>query len=455
MSDVTACQTIAGWVSRFQLDSVPADAHGAAMRSWVDVLGCMIGGTTVDAAAKVRDLAMAESGDGPCHIVGTDTQATATGAALANGAAAHALDFDDTSYAGVVHASATVAAAVLAAADHADADGATAFAAFIAGSEAEYAYGKAASNQLFMDGWWATSVFGGLGAAAGAARAMSLDAHQTALALAHALCRVSGLRIANGTDAKFVGNGQVASLGVTSALFAKAGLSAPLDALEGVNGMAHLIKRGPLDLTVLDGLGRHWSILDPGVYLKPYPACSASHAAAEATSELLVENDLAPGDVTAIDVDAPQIVIDSLVYDTPDRVPQGQFSLPFILACVLIDRGFDIDRISAEALTDPAVRAEMLKITMHHDPDLSTRSQAGDIGPECARVRITTTDGKALERFNSEAIGAPTKPMSDAQVDAKFLALAAAAGHRERADTWLGRIRAIENQDRCRMLWRD
>ena len=267
-----------------------------------------------------------------------------TGAALANGAAAHAPDYDDTSYAGVVHASATIAAAVLAASDHSDTDGRTVFTAFIAGSEAEYAFGRAASNQIFMDGWWTTSVFGGLGAAAGASKAFGLNTEQTALAIAHALCRASGLRIANGTDAKFVGNGQVAALGITSAQFAEAGISAPLDALEGVNGMAHLIKRSPLELSQLDDLGKHWSILDPGVYLKPYPACSASHAAAEVTIELLEENDLGPDNISAIEVDAPQIVIDSLIYDIPNRVPQGQFSLPFILACVIMDRGFTVER---------------------------------------------------------------------------------------------------------------
>lgn len=455
MNDVTACQAIARWSAEFRLDDAPSEVRAAAMRSWVDVLGCMIGGAAIGAVGKVRDVAMAEHGAGPCRIVGAEALTTATGAALANGAAAHALDFDDTSYAGVVHASATVAAAVLAAADHADADGETAFAAFIAGAEAEYAYGKAATNQIFMDGWWTTSLFGGLGAAAGAARAMGLDADQTALAMAHALCRVSGLRIANGTDAKFVGNGQAAGLGVASALFGKAGISAPLDALEGVNGMAHLVKRGPLDLAALDALGETWSIIEPGVHLKPYPACSASHAAAEATGELLAKHDLGPGDIAAIDVDAPQIVINSLVYDNPGRVPEGQFSLPFIIACMVVDRGFGVERTRADALTDPAVRAEMPKIAMHHDPDLTAKSEAGEIGPECARVRLTTTRGEILERFNSEAVGAPAKPMNDAQVDDKFRGLAAAAGHGARAEAWLSRIRAIADLDRCRDLWRD
>ncbi len=455
MSNLTACQTIAQWVAEFDLDHVPVAARTAAMQSWVDVLGCMVGGQTIEAVGKVRTLTLNEYGEGPCRIAGMDHTTSATGAALTNGAAAHALDYDDTSYAGVVHASATIAAAVLAASDHADTDGRTVFTAFIAGSEAEYAFGRAASNQIFMDGWWTTSVFGGLGAAAGASKALGLNTEQTALAISHALCRASGLRIANGTEAKFVGNGQVAALGITSAQFGEAGISAPLDALEGVNGMAHLIKRSPLEISQLDDLGKHWSILDPGVYLKPYPACSASHAAAEATSELLHENDLGPDDISAIEVDVPQIVIDSLVYDVPNRVPQGQFSLPFILACVIMDRGFTVARAGPDALADSAVRALIPKISMHHDPDLTAKSEAGEIGPECARVRIRTVDGSNIERFNSEAVGAPKKPMSDVQVNNKFHELATAAGHGGRANAWLQRIRNIVNLQRCRDLWQD
>ena len=104
MSNLTACQTIAQWVAEFDLDHVPDAARTAAMQSWVDVLGCMVGGQTIEAVGKVRTLALNEYGAGPCRIAGMNHTTSATGAALTNGSAAHALDYDDTSYAGVVHA---------------------------------------------------------------------------------------------------------------------------------------------------------------------------------------------------------------------------------------------------------------------------------------------------------------------------------------------------------------
>ena len=453
MYEPTACQIIGRWVSEVTIENIPDEVLQAAMQSWVDVLGCMLGGATINASKKLRTLILSQHGKGDCWVAGSKNTCSSIGAAMANGTSAHALDFDDTSYAGVVHASATVAAAVMAAADHVGADGATTFTAFIAGSEAEYAYGKAASNQLFMDGWWTTSVFGGLGAAAGAAKVMGLNEDETNLAIAHALCRVSGLRVANGTDAKFVGNGQVASLGVTSAHFAEVGLSAPLDALEGQNGMAQLIKRGPLNLAPLKDLGTTWSFINPGVYLKPYPACSASHAAAEAAIEIIKDHDLTADDIATIQVEAPQIVIDSLVYNDPNRAPQGQFSLPFIIACVIVDRGFGLERINEDSLNDPRIRALMPKITLHHDVELTQKSLAGEVGPECARVRLTTSKNEELKKFNSEAIGAPTKPMSNQQVDDKFLNLANYSGNTEHAAMWLQRIRNILEINQIRNLW--
>jgi len=453
MSEEFACQTIGRWVAGFSLDDAPSAVRDTAVRCWVDAVGCMLGAAASDAVRPVQEIAVAQHGDGPCRIVGTDITTTASGAALANGTAAHALDFDDTSYCGVVHASATLAAAVLAAADQTGADGTTALTAFIAGSEAEYAFGKAASNSIFMDGWWGTSIFGGLGAAAGVAKVLGLDAHGTATAMAHALCRSGGLRAMLGTDAKFTGNGQTASLGVTCALLAEAGVSAPLDALEGTNGMAQLIKRGTLELERFNDLGAVYSLLDPGVFLKPYPSCSASHAAAEATAELMRAHELTAGDIQAVDVDVPKIVDDSLVFGDPRQVPEGQFSLPFILACILLDGDFGVDRLSEAALHDPDVRAEMPKINMHHDATLTVKAEAGEIGPECARIRITTADGGSFELFNTVATGAPEKPMSDEAVDAKFLSLATHGGQGDRAAEWLGRLRGIEAMPSTRQLW--
>ena len=95
----------------------------------------------------------------------------------------------------------------------------------------------------------------------------------------------------------------------------------------------------------------------------------------------------------------------------------------------------------------------MPKITLHHDPDLTKKSQAGKIGPECARVRLTTKLGKIFEALNSEAIGAPNKPMSNQQINSKFLNLAAFAGYTSRSETLLMRIRQIHALESCRDLW--
>ena len=95
----------------------------------------------------------------------------------------------------------------------------------------------------------------------------------------------------------------------------------------------------------------------------------------------------------------------------------------------------------------------MPKITLRHDPELTIQSEAGEVGPECARVRLTTNSGKIFDLFNSESIGAPNKPMSNQRINSKFLDLAAFAGYEPYSEALLMRVREIDTLKSCRDLW--
>ena len=123
---------------------------------------------------------------------------------------------------------------------------------------------------------------------------------------------------------------------------------------------------------------------------------------------------------------------------TVGSFPHGAVTLPAPLASRCISKVLDLD------FTESGL-----------EPGTTDATEVGEIGPECARVRIRTVGGSTIERFNSEAVGAPKKPMSDVQVDNKFHELATAAGHAGRANAWLQRIRNIVNLGRCRDLWQD
>lgn len=211
------------WSSRLERSAVPAEVLAAAKRCIIDMVGVALPGSREPVARQALAHALAAYGAGPCSIFGSQHTASALGAALANGAAAHALDYDDTSYTGILHGTAVVWPAALAAAEKAGASGAEAVTAFIAGVEVEYAAGSAMGDALCARGCWTTAALGVLGAATAAARVLRLGPEVTAHALALAACQSSGLRAVFGTSAKPYLCGRAAQLGLDAAMAAAAG----------------------------------------------------------------------------------------------------------------------------------------------------------------------------------------------------------------------------------------
>ena len=167
----------------------------------------------------------------------------------------------------------------------------------------------------------------------------------------------------------------------------------------------------------------------------------------------MTSNNLTANDVERIICHVPKLVDISLIYDNPKTPQQGQFSMQFTLACMLAKQKFSISELTPETLHDAIIRDEMAKITVLRDANLTKRAAEGGVGPECAQIEIFTKDGRCLKTFNSVAIGAPTKPMSDDLLDAKFYSLAGHAGLGNKAETLLERLHNLENIESIRRLF--
>ena len=452
-SKESSATRLAEWSSTLSFDDIPNDAQHIARRCIIDFFAVGIGGATQEIAKKSRELAFSEYRDGNSTIFGSTYRLATTGAAMANGTAAHALDFDDTCYAGITHGTAIIGPAVYAIAEEIDCDGSTLLTAFIAGSEIAYTLGKATGNSVYFRGWWGTTIYGTIGAAAGAARVLGLNVNETSNAIALATLGIGGMVAGLGTDAKPLTSGFCAAAGVRAALLAKAGASAPKGIFEDSRGFAQMFNDGVFDKGVLDLIGQVFGLIEPGIFIKPYPSCTASHAALEATDQTMTSNHLTANDVERIICHVPKLVDISLIYDNPKTTQQGQFSMQFTLACMLAKRKFSISELTQETLDEAVIRDEMAKISVLRDADLTKRATEGQVGPECAQIEIITKDGRYLKTFNSVAIGAPTKPMSDDALDAKFHSLAGHAGLGNKADTLLERLHNIENIESVRRLF--
>ena len=200
MPDVRATAAIAEFVVKSRFEECPAEAVDAARRAILDTLGVMLAGAVEEPARLVRRVVEAEGGAPRATVVGAGGLRTgATWAALANGTAAHALDFDDTNFGMMGHPSAPVLAAGLAAGELALVDGPALLHAFLLGFEVETTLAEVLNPAHYHHGWHATCTLGTLGAAAAAARLLGLDAAQTRMALAVAASQSSGLKENFGT----------------------------------------------------------------------------------------------------------------------------------------------------------------------------------------------------------------------------------------------------------------
>jgi len=441
MTDPTIAEHLGTWASGLKIDAVPEPARAVAKDCLMDTLGAAFAGTKTPSYAAVWDLVTHLYGEGPLAAWGVDGEFPIPAAALLNGTAAHALDFDDTSYAGVVHGTAAVAPAVLAMAEATGAEGKDALAAFIAGVEISYALGDAFGDALYFRGWWPTGVLGAVGAAAGVARVMGMDAAQTTCAIGHAASQSGMMRAVLGTHAKPILSGRTAELGVIAASLAAAGASAPADVFENATGMAKVMNDGILDRDLAVTVGTTWRLIDPGIAFKPYPSCSATHAAASAVAAIMAEEKLTGADIERVEARVTPLVAIQLTFVRPQNTNEAQFCLPFVIGCLLAYGHYTVAELSDATLTDPALLTAMDKVAMSTLPE--PQEQYAD-GPEGAVVEVVAADGRRFERQVEKAPGNPENPLAPGDLEAKFRACMAYAGADDRADMVLAGLRQLD-----------
>ena len=449
----TIVQTLAEKVASFDAENVPADVRAIASRCLIDISGVTIAGSKTNSADRVRSFCRVTYATGDCRVIGSSTLLSAPGAALANGVAAHALDFDDNSYAGVVHGSAVVLPAVLSIAQQYGMSGKDLLDAFIVGLETEFALARALTNSIYDKGWWTTSVLGGFGAVAGAARLMHLNPEVIARALSFVAVGVGAIRALRGADTKHYYCGRAAETGVIAAMMADRGGSAPVDVFEDRNGVLRIINDSLFESKYIEKLGREFSLRAPGVDIKRYPVCYASHAAIDAMLEILESNNLKPEDIDRVTCLVPPIVASNLSYTAPVTGVQAQFSMQFSIAAVILYRGVGLEHLRKDTLERADLRNLMKRVTMHVGDLPSGVECRNVISPEWANVSVTTRDGISQEVFCGSARGSAAHPLSDSEIDKKFLACAGQVMNSEDTPRCLGLLKNIDQVRDVRSLF--
>jgi 2-methylcitrate dehydratase PrpD len=427
-------------LGRFVVEAAPpADARAAAARAFLDTIGVTLAGAC-EPAGRIVQQVIAADGAGPCHVLGASLSASATNAALANGTAAHAHDYDDMCFVSLAHPSAPLVAAALAAGELAHAAGARLLDAYIVGFEIEGRVGRAMNPRHYQRGWHCTSTLGTIGAAAAASRLLDLTATQTDHALAIAASEASGLKENFGSMVKPLHAGLAARNGVLAADLAHAGMTASLSAIDGPQGfLAAMDSASPSLGDLIADLGSRWEIVDTGITVKLYPSCAATHPSLDAILDLRRLETFTADDVASVDVGVDPITPTVLLYERPSSPLEGKFSMPFCAAAAVVDGYVGLDTFDEAKLRDPKILAMQSRVTMRVDETLDASA------PPLTQARVTVAlrDGRSLSASANGARGYPERPATDAELEAKFLSCAARVMPQSRAQRALAAVREI------------
>lgn len=417
--------------------NIPDNVFQIARRALTDTLGVAIAGSRTPVARRILGVTM---GSGGASLLGTNRKVSATDAARCNGCAAHALDFDDNCYAGFVHGSAVIIPAALAVAQQEKRTGEDLIIAIVAGSECQYRLGEALGRPLYDKGWWTTGVLGAVGACVAAAYLLHLDELQVAHAIALALVAAGGSKSAWGSDAKAVMAGLAAERGVLAALMAQAGITGPLDVLEHATGIAVLMNNGNFDASRITVPG--WRLLEPGLDVKRIPVCLSSHAAVDAIQHLVTRHPVLMEDIKRIHCDVPAIVAANLTYPDPQTPQQAQFSLNFAIAASLVYGELTLAQLDYSAINNQMVRQLMPRVLMT-TTDRWLEPEFQKNAPEGARVTIYLHNGEAITYQVNRAYGNAVYPLSENEIDEKFIGCTQSVYPREQCTSLLARLRQI------------
>jgi 2-methylcitrate dehydratase PrpD len=444
---MSVTENIATFLSGCKPEDIPSAVIAPAKRHVIDTFGVAIGGTRA-APAKPLAQVFSRGKDGESFLWDGSGRTNAGDAAWINGTFAHALDFDDGGVALTpMHPSSPVLPAVWALCECADRSGQDALAAYILGLEVECKIASAISLEHYDHGWHATAVLGAIGAVTAASWLLGLTPEQIRTAIGIAASMTGGLRANFGTMTKPLHAGLAARNGIMAARLAQAGWSAHQSILETKKGFFHVFGCGRVGELKL---GNPFHFESPGVSLKRFPSCSATHHCIEAMLALKQEHGL-----SADEIDSIHCGVNVISHQALRKEPQAataeeaRFSLHFTLSIILLEGSVELKHFAPTMLARDDVRALMQKVSVGVHPDLATlESKKRDFG----EVAVTLKDGRKLSSRATRVRGRAPLFLSDADIDAKFLGCAEAALSAEKAHGLLAALRRLESQKRIRSL---
>jgi len=360
-------------------------------------------------------------GGGGSTVAGQQASVAAPWAALANGTAAHALDFDDTFLPATNHASAAMVTSLFALGEETGASGADVIDAYLVGLETTYILARGVMRSHYDIGWHTTSTLGCIGAAAACARLLRLDEARFANALSLAVSMACGMKVQFGTMAKPLHAGLAAQHAIQAARLAEAGVQGRKEALEGPMGFLALCG-GPAAVgwdAVVAGIGQPPLVIETrGIMVKRFPCCASTHRSLDCLLELREEEGFSVDDVQAVDTFIGYGNARNLMYSDPRTELQARFSMQYCVAVALTYGTVRLEDFTPQAVQRPAIRERLAMTTVTpYDP---TEEQKNPDAMRPHRVEVRLKDGRTFARERDLPKGTLKYPLSEQDREAKF-----------------------------------
>ena len=437
---VTLTKTLCGHLAAAQFGDLTEAAKREARRGVLDWIGCALAGSGHRTITTLLSVLQETSGKPQATVLGRKLKLGLLDAPLANGQMGHVLDYDDTHMGGVVlHTSSPVLAALFALAERAPVSGEDLMLAYAVGFEAGVRSGRTAPGH-HKGGWHLTGTLGSIAAGAAAGKLLNLDAQKLTYAMGIAATQAGGMQQNRGTMCKSFHAGKAASNGVLAALLAERGFDSTQEIIEGNKGFSRIYSDVAEPQALIAGLGNGWLIESNGH--KPYACGVVLHPLIDAVIAIRNRDNIDPAEVSEIALRVNPLVLSITGVVDPSTGLQSKFSTLHSAAVALVDGNAGMAQYSDAKAVDPAI-AELRRKVKPVADDTLRKDEAH---------AVITAAGRRHEVHIDHASGTAENRMTDAQIEAKFLANAPPVTGEERARRAAALVWSLETQPDVRRL---
>lgn len=433
-------RTIARFIVEIDSSDILLSEYEHAKVAFLDWFAVLMAGKDEPLVLKLISYVELMGGDKQATLLGHGTKTNVSQAALVNGSASHALDYDDSMPSFLGHPSATLFPALVAISEWKEKNGSDFLSAYIIGLKAGVTIGSCAGFEHYSAGWHGTSTIGRMASAAACARLLGLDEKQTVYAIGIAGTQASGLKRVFGTMCKPYHAGKASQVGLESALLAKADFTSAEDILEGSDGFFHVLK-GQVQEEVVASLGKTWET--EKLAQKYHASCHATHSALEAVMEISKREKLTAHEIKSIKIHSSQMAVNIAAKEEPKTGLEGKFSLYYCVANALLRGDTGMQAFTDEKVNDPEIKKVMKKISVVPDPEISQME---------AKVEVETNSNERFQGFSDVFNEIPELEIKKKKVKDKFMDLCVPVFGEKKTLEMMEAFLSFENRENIREL---